>query len=145
MMFFSLIDFSSISMLRTFCCNSTQISISDIVSVQCEVFVKTKQAFSGICNNIINDINIILTSKKTTKTFIDLYNFAINKEYLNYCFLLVVPLIEKIKNINYCNSKNEMNLFFFGFIFLFILKYLGLLFTFGKITISQQYKKAYSM
>lgn len=145
MMFFSCIDLSSISILGTIFNNTKQISISDVISVQATVLKQTKQAFSGICDNIIKDVTTILTSSKVVKTYIDLYNFSINKEYLKYCVLLVVPLIYKISSTNICRNNTKIPLIFFGFIFLFILKYLGLLFTFGKKTNSQQYKVAYSM
>lgn len=145
MMFFSLIDFSAIPLLKNIVNDTTKISISDVISVQYKIFEQTKQAFSGICDNIATDVNLILTSKKQTKTFIDLSNLFIAKDYLNYCILLVVPIAKKIISINFYKDSTKIPLFFFGFIFLFLLKYLGLLFTFDGIIISKQYKKAYSM
>ena len=144
-MFFSLIDFSAISLLKNAFNDTTKISISDVISVQYEIFEQTKQAFSGICNNIAKDINAILTSVKQTKTFIDLSNLFIVKDYLNYCVSFIVSITIKIISINFYKDSTKIPLFFFGFIFLFLLKYLGLLFTFDGIIISKQYKKAYSM
>ena len=144
-MFFSLIDLSAVSLLKNIFDNTTKIAISDVITVKYEVFEKTKQAFSGICDNIVKDINFILISTKTTKRFVDLYDLLILKSYLNYCVLFVVPILKKIININFYKYNNKITLFFFGFIFIFILKYLGLLFTFGNITIYKKYKKAYSM
>ena len=145
MMFFSLIDFSAISLLKNVFNDTTKISISDVISVQYEIFEQTKQAFSGICNNIAKDINAILTSVKQTKTYICLYDIFIVKDYLNYYVSFVVPITTKIISINFYKDSTKIPLFFFGFIFISILKYLGLLFTFGGIIISKQYKRAYSM
>lgn len=145
MLFFSSIDLSSVYLLKNIFNDTTKISISDVISVQYEIFEQTKQAFSGICSNIAKDVNLILTSTKTTKTYIDLYNPFVLKNYLSYCVLLAVPIVTKLINTNFCNGNNKIPLFFFGFIFIFILKYLGLLFTFDGITISKWYKKAYSI
>ena len=145
MLFFSSLDLSSIYLLKNIFNDTTKISISDIISVQYEIFEQTKQAFSGICDNIAKDINIILTSTKQTKTYINLYNLFIVKDYLNYCVLLVIPIAKKLMNINLYKDNTKIPLFFFGFIFIFILRYLGLLFKFDGIAISKQYKKAYSM
>ena len=145
MMFFSLIDFSAISLLKNVFNDTTKISISDVISVQYEIFEQTKQAFSGICNNIAKDVNTILTSVKQTKTYICLYDIFIVKDYLNYCISFVVPIAKKIMSINFYKDSTKIPLFFFGFIFIFILKYLGLLFTFDGIIVSKQYKRAYSM
>ncbi len=145
MLFFSSIDLSSVYLLKNIFNDTTKISVSDVISVQYEIFEQTKQAFSGICSNIAKDVNLILTSTKTTKTYIDLYNPFVLKNYLNYCVLLAVPIVTKLINTNFYNGNNKIPLFFFGFIFIFILKYLGLLFTFDGITISKRYKKAYSI
>ena len=145
MVFFSSIDLSSVYLLKNVFNDTTKISISDVVSVQCEIFEQTKQAFSGICDNIAKDINTILTSVKQTKTYICLYDIFIVKDYLNYCVSFTVPLTTKIMNMNFYKDSTKIPLFFFGFIFIFILRYLGLLFTFDGITISKQYKMAYSM
>ena len=143
MMFFSLIDFSAISLLKNTFNDTTKISISDVISVQYKIFEQTKQAFSGICNNIVKDINTILTVKKQIKTNICLYDIFIVKDYLNYCISFTVFIAKKIININFYKNNTKIPLFFFGFIFRFILKYLGLLFTFGKIAMYQRYQKAY--
>lgn len=145
MVFFSSIDLSAISLLKNVFNDTSKISISDVISVQYEIFEQTKQAFSGICTNIAKDVNLILTSTKTTKTYIDLYNPFVLKNYLSYCVLLTVPIATKLINTNFYKGNNKIPLFFFGFIFIFILRYLGLLFTFDGITISKWYKKAYSM
>ena len=145
MLFFSSIDLSAVSILKNVFNDTTKISISDVISVQYEIFEQTKQAFSGICSNIAKDLNLILTSTKTTKTYIDLYNPFVFKNYLSYCVLLAVPITTKLININFCRGNTKIPLFFFGFIFIFILRYLGLLFTFDGITVSKRYKNAYSM
>lgn len=145
MLFFSSIDLSSVYLLKNVFNNTTKISISDVISVQYEIFEQTKQAFSGICSNIAKDVNLILTSTKTTKTYIDLYTPFVLKNYLSYCVLLAVPIVTKLINTNFYNDNNKIPLLFFGFIFIFILKYLGLLFTFDGIIISKWYEKAYSI
>ncbi len=145
MLFFSSIDLSSVYLLKNIFNDTTKISISDVISVQYEIFEQTKQAFSGICSNIAKDVNTILTSVKQTKTYLCSYDIFIVKDYLNYCASFIVPLSTKIISINFYKDSTKIPLFFFGFIFIFILRYLGLLFTFDGITISTQYKKAYSM
>ena len=145
MMFFSLIDFSAVPLLKNIFNDTAKISISDVISVQYKIFEQTKQAFSGICNNIAKDINTILTSVKQTKTYICLYDIFIVKDYLNYCVSFTIPITTKIISINFYKDSTKIPLFFFGFIFLFMLKYLGLLFAFDGIVISKQYKRAYSI
>ncbi len=143
---FSTVDLSVINLFESIRFDAeNQTSISSLMKIESDLLYQTKKIITKVCDNIATDVNLILTSKKQTNTFIDLYNLFIVKDYLNYCILLVVPIAKKIVSINFYTGNTKIPLFFFGFIFLFLLKYLGLLFTFDGIIISKQYKKAYSM
>ena len=144
-LFFSSVDFSCVSMLNRLFDNAREVSISSVISVQYKIFEQTKQAFSEICDNIIKDVNLFLSSPKTQKTYIDSHKVIVYKEYLKYSFSFVVFMADKIKSIIFCGDDSKVPLFFFVFVFIFMLRYLGLLFTFDGITMSIRNKKAYSM
>ncbi len=144
-LFFASVDFSCISILNRFFDNTQKISVSAVISVQYKIFEQTKQAFSEICGNILEDVNLFLSSSKKQKTHAAFHKVVVNKEYLKYCFSFVAFIEEKIKNITFYGDNIKVPLFFFLFVFIFLLRYLGLLFTFDGITMSTRYKKAYSM
>ena len=119
--------------------------MTEVVKVQYDLLKQTKNVVATVCNNIAKDVESLLAPAQINKVFIDV-NKADRKICIDNCFnfvKLVLPVF--ISNLSYVLRDKMVMLFFFGFIFIFILKYLGLLFTFGGIAISGQYKKAYSM
>ena len=141
-----MVDLSAINLLRIFHFNvNTEVSMTEVVKVQYDLLKQTKNVVATVCNNIAKDVESLLAPTQSNKIFFDV-DKTDRKICIDNCFnfvKLVLPAF--ISNIRYALKNNAMLLFFFGFIFIFILKYLGLLFTFGGITISKQYKKAYSM
>lgn len=144
-MFTSSIDLCSVFVLKSLFNFKSEIHVSDVISVQYKIFNQTKQAFSGICDSIVKGLNTVLTSPKTTKTYFNSYNLFLNKQHLDCCLLLTVTLTQNLTSIRLFYNKTTISLFFFGFVFIFILKYLGLLFTFGKIIRLKTYIKAYGI
>ena len=143
---FSTIDLSVINLFKNlYPCVENTTSISVLMKIESDLFYKTTKVVSNVCNSIVKEINTILTSLKQTKTYICIYDEFIVKDYLYYCVAFTISITNKIISINFYKQSAKIPLFFFGFIFIFILKYLGLLFTFDGIVISKQYKKAYSI
>ena len=143
---FSTIDLSVISVTDKFCFGiQNKTSISEIIEIEYNLFCGTKNMMSKVCNNIAKDVKSILAPVQTNKVFVDIDKTE-RKISIDNCFnyvKLVLPVF--ISNMSYVIRDKSVMLFFFGFIFIFILRYLGLLFTFDGIIISKRYKKAYSM
>lgn len=141
-----MVDLSAINLLRTFhFAVNTEVSMTEVVKVQYDLLKQTKNVVATVCNNIAKDVESLLAPMQNNKIFFDI-DKTDRKICIDNCFnfvKLVLPVF--ISSISYVLNDTKVPLFFFGFIFIFILKYLGLLFTFGGITISIQYKKAYSM
>ena len=143
---FSTIDLSVINLFDKFYSDmGNKTSISEIIEIECDLFYHAKNVVTTVCNNIAKDVEFLLALTQTNKMFVDI-DKTDKKIYTDNCFNYVklVLSVTMLKSISVA-SNTKLMLFFFGFIFLFILKYLGLLFTFGKIAIYEQYKKAYIM
>ena len=143
---FSTVDLSMINLFGSLCPNTEKMtSISELVKIEYDLFYQSKSVVTKVCNNIAKDVVSLLTPVKVNKTF-----FEIDKSerklcvdnYFNYLKFVLVLFVSKTV---YILKKTEVPLLFFGFIFIFMLKYLGLLFTFSNIIIYKQYRKAYSM
>ena len=141
---FSTIDLSIINLPDNFCPNITKnTSISELIKIEYDLFYQTKNVVTNVCNNIAKDVQVLLTSKQNDRVFFDIGKSE-RKIYIdNYFNYVKVLLLISVTKTGILVDKTKFLLFFFGFIFIFILKYLGLLFTFGKIAIYQRYKKAY--
>lgn len=115
------------------------------MKVQYDLLQQTKTIVANVCDNIAKDVESLLVPEFTKNMFIDI-NKINTKLYIDNYFNYVKQLLF-VRDLKACGIISNMSvfLFFFGFIFLFIIKYLGLLFTFGKITICQQYKKTYGI
>ena len=141
---FSTIDLSVINLFDKFYYNmGNKTSVSEIIEIECDLFYHAKNVVKSVCNNIAKDVEILLSNTQRTKVFFDI-DKSDRRIYIDNCFnyvKLVLPVLKS--NVSFVMNNTKLRLFFFGFVFLFILKYLGLLFTFGKITIYQQYKEAY--
>ena len=141
---FSTIDLSVINLFDKFYYNmGNKTSVSEIIEIECDLFYHAKNVVKSVCNNIAKDVEILLSNTQSTKVFFDI-DKSDRRIYIDNCFnyvKLVLPVLKS--NVSFVMNNTKLRLFFFGFVFLFILKYLGLLFTFGKITIYQQYKEAY--
>lgn len=143
--FFSTIDLSVINLFGKFYLYSQKASISDVMKVQYDLLQQTKTIVANVCNNIAKDVESLLAPEFTKDTFIDIDKIntkLYTDNYFNYVKQLLI--IKELKSYEVF-ANTSVFLFFFGFIFLFIIKYLGLLFTFGKKNIYQQYKKAYGI
>jgi hypothetical protein len=143
---FSTIDLSVISVTDKFCfAIQNKTSISEIIEIEYNLFCSTKNMMTTVCSNIAKDVESLLAPTQINKLFLDIDKTE-KKISIDNCFnfvKLVLPVI--VSSISYVLKNNLILLFFFGFIFIFILRYLGLLFTFDGIAISKWYKKAYSM
>lgn len=143
--FFSTIDLSVINLFGNFYLYSQKASISDVMKVQYDLLQQTKTIVANVCNNIAKDVEALLAPEFTKDIFIDIDKIntkLYTDNYFNYVKQLLI--IKELKSYGVF-ANTSVFLFFFGFIFLFIIKYLGLLFTFGKKNIYQQYKKAYGI
>ncbi len=141
---FSTVDLSVINLFDKFYTSmGNKTSISEIIEIECDLFYHAKNVVTSVCNNIVKDIEILLSDTQNTKSFFDI-DKTDRRIYTDNCFnyvKLVLPVLKS--NVSFVINNTKLRLFFFVFVFLFILKYLGLLFTFGKIAIYQRYKKAY--
>ena len=140
----SMVDLSIINLFDKFSANmENKTSISEIIEIECDLLYHAKNVVTSVCNNIAKDVEILLYKTHTTKSFFDI-DKTDRKMYTDNCFnyfKLVLPVLKT--NFKIVINNTKLRLFFFAFVFIFILKYLGLLFTFGKIAIYQRYRKAY--
>lgn len=120
-------------------------SISEIIEIECDLFYHAKNVVTTVCNNIAKDIELLLAPTQNNKMFVDIDKTdrkIYTDNFFNYVKLVLYVSVLKIASVA---GNAKLMLFFFGFIFLFILKYLGLLFTFGKIAIYGRKNKTYIM
>ncbi len=143
---FSTVDLSVINLFDKFYSDmGNKTSISEIIEIECDLFYHAKNVVTTVCNNIAKDVEFLLAPNQTNKMFVDIDKTdrkIYTDNYFNYVKLVLS--VTMLKSVSVA-SNTKLMLFFFGFIFLFILKYLGLLFTFGKIAIYEQCKKTYIM
>ena len=141
---FSTVDLSVINLCGTVCSNGEKMTtISELVKIECALFCQTKNVVANMCDNIVKDVQLLLTPTQHNKTFFDTDKTErriYTDNYFNYVKVLL--LVSVAKSVCFID-KTKFLLFFFGFVFMFILKYLGLLFTFGKVAFRQHYKTAY--
>ncbi|MBO7431958.1 MAG: hypothetical protein J6U02_03570 [Elusimicrobia bacterium] len=143
---FSMVDLSAINLLRAFHFNiNSEVSMTEVVKVQYDLLKQTKNVVATVCNNIAKDVESLLAPIQANKMFFDIDKTE-RKIQIDNCFnfvKLVLPVF--VSNISYVLRDTKVFLFFFLIIFVFMLRYLGLLFTFDGITVSKWYKNAYSM
>ena len=143
---FSMVDLSAINLLRDFHFSvNTEVSMTEVVKVQYDLLKQTKNVVANVCNNIAKDVESLLAPIQINKIFVDI-DKTDRKICIDNCFnfvKLVLPVF--VLSMSYVVRNNMLILFFFGFIFIFMLRYLGLLFTFDGITISKQCGKTYGM
>lgn len=142
-----MVDLSAINLLSSFHFDtkSAAISMSEVVKVQYDLLQQTKSVVANVCNNIAKDVQSLLAPVKVNKMFLDIDKTERRIQIDNYFNYVKVVLPVFVSSISYVLNDTKVPLFFFLFVFVFLLRYLGLLFTFDGITISTQYKKAYSM
>ena len=142
-----MVDLSAINLLSTFRFDtkSAAISMSEVVKVQYDLLQQTKSVVANVCNNIAKDVQSLLAPVQVNKMFLDIDKTERRIQTDNYFNYVKVVLPVFVSSISYVLNDTKVPLFFFLFVFVFLLRYLGLLFTFDGITISTQYKKAYSM
>lgn len=142
-----MVDLSAINLLSSFhfATKSGAISMTEVVKVQYDLLQQTKSVVVNVCNNIAKDVQSLLTPVQTNKTFIDVDKTEKRIQVDNYFNYVKLVLPVFVSSVIYVLKDTKIPLFFFVFVFIFLLRYLGLLFTFDGITISTQYKKAYSM
>lgn len=141
---FSTIDLSVINLCGNICSNGEKMTtISELVKIECDLLCQTKNVVANMCNNIVKDVQFLLTATQINKIFFDMDKTE-RKLYMDNYFNYVKQLII-VKNMTsyVLFASTTVFLFFFGFVFMFILKYLGLLFTFGKVAFRQHFKMAY--
>ena len=143
---FSTIDLSVINLFDKFCSEmGNKTSISEIIEIECDLFYHAKNVVKTVCNNIAKDVEILLAPTQNNQIFFDIDKTE-RRIYTDNLFSYVKLILPVLKsNISFIVNNTILRLFFSGFIFLFILKYLGLLFTFANLPICHQYKKAYIM
>ena len=143
---FSTVDLSVINLFdKLYSDTGNKTSISEIIEIECDLFYHAKNVVANVCNNIVKDVAFLLSPTQSNKSFFDV-DKSDKRICIYICFNYVKLMLSVLKsNISFVVNNTKLRLFFFGFVFLFILRYLGLLFTFGKIVIYQRYKKAYIM
>lgn len=142
---FSTVDLSVINLVDFHYGNTQKSAIADVMKVQYDLFQQTKIIVGNICKTIVNDVEFLLTPPQTKPIFFDTYKQDLKLYTENY-FNFAKSLFLGASSKNSFILKNSLiKLFFFGFIFIFLLKYLGLLFTFGKKTILHHDIKAYGI
>ena len=143
---FSTIDLSIINLSKIFCFDiKTTTSISEIIEIECDLLQQTTKVVKNICNNIAKDVELLLVTPKSNNVFFDIDKIERRIGVDNFFNYIKFVLTAFLSTISYVVNNTQLILFFFGFIFLFMLKYLGLLFTFDGIIISNSYNKAYSI
>ena len=142
-----MVDLSAINLLNSFRFDtkSAAISMSEVVKVQYDLLQQTKSVVANVCNNIAKDVQSLLAPVQVNKMFLDIDKTERRIQIDNYFNYVKVVLPVFVSSIIYVLNDTKVPLFFFLFVFVFLLRYLGLLFTFDGITISTQYKKAYSI
>ncbi|MCR4662788.1 MAG: hypothetical protein K5622_02730 [Endomicrobiaceae bacterium] len=141
-----MVDLSAINLLRVFPFNTnSEVSMTEVVKVQYDLLKQTKNVVATVCNNIVKDVKSLFEPVQANKIFFDTDNTE-RRIQTDNCFnyvKLVLPVV--VSSINYVIKDVKVFLFFFLIIFVFMLRYLGLLFTFDGIAVSKRYKKAYSI
>ena len=141
---FSTVDLSVINLFDKFYSDrGNKTSVSEIIEIEYDLFYHAKNVVTTVCNNIAKDVAFLLVSDQSTKIFFDI-DKTDKKIYTDnfFSYVKLILSLSVLKTVSVA-SNTKLRLFFFGFIFLFILKYLGLLFTFGKIAIYRQCRKTY--
>ena len=142
-----MVDLSAINLLSTFRFDtkSAAISMSEVVKVQYDLLQQTKSVVANVCNNIAKDVQSLLAPVQVNKMFLDIDKTEWRIQTDNYFNYVKVVLPVFVSSISYVLNDTKVPLFFFLFVFVFLLRYLGLLFTFDGIVMSKRYKNAYSM
>ena len=143
--FFSTVDLSVVTVVRNFSFNFEKTFVSDVMKVQYDILQQTKSVVVNVCSNIMKDVNCFLSSAVSRSVFFNADKINLKLQY-EICFNFVKTFLYiLISNIDNFDMSILFFLMFCSFMFSFILKYLGLLFTFGKINNYQQYIKAYTI
>lgn len=142
---FASLDIQFINVTGSFNSKTSATSVCDVIKIQHQLLQQTKTVVSNICNSIAQDVSFLLNSYGTKKVFFNVDKTSI-KPYTDAFFNLTKTVFYTV-GLQYVSYLIyfKMNLFFFGFIFIYLLRYLGLLFTFGKKTILLQLFKAYDL
>ena len=151
--FSSYIELSVISGKANTVCGSvieetTNLGIkTDIIKIQYDLMQKMKGVVLNISDIIVRDvkeIGRIPVRQKREKMVSKVANIV--REEIGRCVLTAFFLAMEKESIKLSKDKTRLPLFFFGYIYLYILKYLGLLFIFWKRNNKAYIKKeAYSI
>ena len=141
---FSTMDLSVINLYGSICSNVKKTTtISELIKIERDLFYQTKNVVANMCDDIVKDIQFLLSPARSNKTFFDI-NGTERKIYVDNYFNYVKQLLIVKDMFAYgFFVGTSVFLFFFVCVFMFILEYLGLLFTFGKVAFRQHYKMAY--
>ena len=120
---------------------------SDIIKIQYDLMQKMKGVVLNISDIIVRDVKEIVRTpvrQKREKIVSKVANIV--REEIDRCVLTAFLMAMEKESIKLSKDKTRLPLFFFCYIFLYILKYLGLLFIFWKRNDKAYIKKeAYSI
>ena len=120
---------------------------TDIIKIQYDLIQKMKGVVLNISDIIVRDVKEIGSApvrQKREKMVSKVANIV--REEIGRCVLTAFLLAMEKESIKLSKDKTRLPLFFFGYIYLYILKYLGLLFIFWKRNNKAYIKKeAYSI
>ena len=143
---FSTVDLSLINLFKIlYNIDNQKSAISEVIKVQYELFLQTKVIVGNVCKSIVKDVQILLSAREREPIFFDAVHSAAGFYGDNFFNFVRVTFLSTISKYGLISKILQTNLFFFGFIFIFLLKYLGLLFTFGKKIILHHDIKAYGI
>lgn len=115
--------------------------ISNIFEVQYELYRQAKHIVINISDTIINDLTLSTNSGKNNELFIDNNVFFITNINNIYFMPFRLLFISVTKESLYSISPIHLQFLMFLFIFIFLLRYLGLLRVFWILAI-KSYRKA---
>lgn len=106
---------------------------TDMIKIQYDLMQKMKEVALNVSDMIVRDVKEIGRTpvrQKQEKIVSKVVNIV--RGEIGRCVLTVFLLTVEKESIKMSKDKTRLPLFFFGYIYLYILKYLGLLFIFWK-------------
>lgn len=103
------------------------LSKDDIISVQYELCKQTKDIVLNFSDIIVNDLKILSDSNHRNKLFFNIEFFSITNSVISINVNIEqykINILKFYKNIVY---KTELIILFISFVFMFLIRYLGLL------------------
>ena len=107
--------------------NISCLSKSDIISVQYELCKQTKDIVLNFSDIIINDLNILSNLNHRINLFFNIEILNITNSFIKINSNIEEYKINIIKDYKNIVCKSKLRVFLISFIFIFLIRYLGLL------------------